>query len=64
MKASKQLKEKDRILNIINEKCVNMELVFESEDVVEYNKRLPESLKECCKLTQDEFKLVKNQKTN
>jgi len=64
MKASKQLKEKDRILNIINEKCVNMKLVFESEDVVEYNKSLPENLKECCKLTEDEFKLVKRQRIN
>ena len=64
--ANKQYKElmeyaelHDKILKIIFEKNVNMEEIFESEDVVEYNKRLLPSLQSCNSLTEEEFNTLK-----
>jgi len=52
----------EEILNIIEEKCINMELIHDSEDVVDYNKGLPGFLKPWNELTFNEFDKVKRKK--
>lgn len=66
MLADKQHKEfaefamqQSKVLKIIFEKNVNMEEIFESEDVVEYNKGLLPVLRSSNALTDDEFNTLK-----